>query len=88
MATLNQCLKVIQASESVSVVDITGGAPELNVHFRHLVTSLRQDFPNRSLDIIDRCNLTVLSEPGQEDLALFLARNCRGRSRCHASRLA
>lgn len=51
-------------------VDITGGAPELNPHFRMLVATAREVGVPR---IIDRCNLSVLFEPGQEDLAEFLA---------------
>jgi radical SAM/Cys-rich protein len=50
-------------------LDITGGAPELNSQFRRLVREARA----RGLEVIDRCNLTILSEPGQEDLAGFLA---------------
>jgi radical SAM/Cys-rich protein len=52
-------------------VDITGGAPELNVNFRWLVRESRR----MGKHIIDRCNLTVLFEPGQESLAEFLAVN-------------
>ncbi|MDH5324979.1 MAG: arsenosugar biosynthesis radical SAM protein ArsS [Gammaproteobacteria bacterium] len=51
------------------VVDLTGGAPELNPHFRELVSEARQ----AGAKVIDRCNLTILCEPGQEDLATFLA---------------
>jgi radical SAM/Cys-rich protein len=50
-------------------LDITGGAPELNPEFRRLVTGARA----LGAHVIDRCNLTILSEPGQEDLAAFLA---------------
>jgi radical SAM/Cys-rich protein len=50
-------------------LDITGGAPELNPEFRRLVREGR----GRGLEVIDRCNLTILSEPGEEDLAEFLA---------------
>jgi len=50
-------------------LDLTGGAPELNASFRDLVRSARA----RGMEVIDRCNLTVLQEPGQEDLAAFLA---------------
>jgi len=50
-------------------VDITGGAPELNPHFRYLVTEARA----LGCRVMDRCNLTILSVPGQEDLAEFLA---------------
>jgi len=55
----------------IKTVDITGGAPELNPHFRYLVTEARK----RNLTVMDRCNLTVLFQPGQEDTAQFLADN-------------
>lgn len=51
------------------VLDITGGAPELNRVFRPLVAAAR----DLDIRVMDRCNLTILSEPGQEDLADFLA---------------
>ena len=50
-------------------LDLTGGAPELNPHFRHLVERARE----LGVHVIDRCNLTILSEPGEEGLARFLA---------------
>ncbi|MGE0484849.1 MAG: arsenosugar biosynthesis radical SAM (seleno)protein ArsS [Gammaproteobacteria bacterium] len=50
-------------------LDLTGGAPELNPHFRDLVQRARA----AGLAVIDRCNLTILGEPGQADLADFLA---------------
>ena len=50
-------------------LDITGGAPELNPHFRHLVMGAR----SLGIHVIDRCNLTILEQPGQQDLAEFLA---------------
>jgi radical SAM/Cys-rich protein len=53
----------------VATLDITGGAPELNRHFRRLVTAARE----MGVRVIDRCNLTILEQPGQEDLAEFLA---------------
>ena len=53
----------------VKRLDLTGGAPELNPHFRELVTRARE----LGVHVMDRCNLTVLEEPGQEDLAAFLA---------------
>ena len=53
----------------VKTLDITGGAPELNPHFRYLVTEARK----LGVKVMDRCNLTILNEPGQEDLAGFLA---------------
>jgi radical SAM/Cys-rich protein len=55
----------------IGTLDITGGAPELNPHFRRLVTDARAI----GAHVMDRCNLTILEEPGQEDLAAFLARN-------------
>ncbi|MAT52182.1 MAG: radical SAM protein [Porticoccaceae bacterium] len=61
-------LEVID-SRRVAMVDITGGAPELHPRFRELVRFCRA----RDIAVIDRCNLTILFEPGQEDLAEFLA---------------
>jgi radical SAM/Cys-rich protein len=57
--------------QGVSSLDLTGGAPELNPHFRRLVTAARA----MHLHVIDRCNLTILNEADQEDLAEFLATN-------------
>jgi radical SAM/Cys-rich protein len=67
--TVERVLQLLRASPAIHTVDITGGAPELNPHFRRLVTGARA--AGRS--VMDRCNLTVLSEPGQEDTAAFLA---------------
>src|ERR1019366_6868412 len=50
-------------------LDLTGGAPELNAHFRSLVMRAREI----GVQVMDRCNLTILEEPGQEGLAEFLA---------------
>jgi radical SAM/Cys-rich protein len=55
----------------VKNLDVTGGAPELNPHFRGLVLAAR----NLGVHVMDRCNLTILEQPGQEDLAQFLAGN-------------
>lgn len=66
-----RCMEIIKNSPSVTTLDITGGAPELNDNFRYMVEQGRA----LDLDVIDRCNLTVLEEPGQEDLAEFLAKN-------------
>jgi radical SAM/Cys-rich protein len=68
--TINQILEFI-GSSSVKTLDLTGGAPELNPHFRDFVSAARQ----QGLDVIDRCNLTVLFEPDQQDTARFLADN-------------
>ena len=53
----------------VRQLDVTGGAPELNPNFRELVLRARE----LGVHVIDRCNLTILEEPGQEGLAEFLA---------------
>jgi radical SAM/Cys-rich protein len=67
-ATVELVLACIEASR-VDTLDLTGGAPELNPHFRYLVRQARA----LGVRVIDRCNLTILFEPGQEDLAEFLA---------------
>jgi len=53
----------------VNVLDLTGGAPEMNPHFSVLVEAARE----LGVTVIDRCNLTILTEPGFESLASFLA---------------
>ena len=72
-----KCLHLLQNTPSIHTLDITGGAPELNDNFRFIVKMARSIAieQNRKLDIIDRCNLTVLQEPGQEDLIPFLVEN-------------
>ncbi|THG86358.1 radical SAM/Cys-rich domain protein [Pseudomonas sp. A-1] len=67
-ATLAVLRAVIDA-HPVHTLDLTGGAPELHPRFRQLVGHARR----AGLRVIDRCNLTILGEPGQEDLAEFLA---------------
>lgn len=66
--TADQVLDFLLNS-TVTTLDITGGAPELSSHFRYLVETARQ----ADMHVIDRCNLTILEEAGQEDLAEFLA---------------
>lgn len=68
--TMTLILRFIK-EQGLGTLDLTGGAPELNPHFRTLVLAARA----MGLRVIDRCNLTVLNEPGQEDLAAFLAAN-------------
>ena len=53
----------------IPTLDITGGAPELNANFRHLVVAAR----DLGAKVMDRCNLTIFEQPGQHDLAAFLA---------------
>ena len=62
---------ILEKSEGVTTLDITGGAPELAPEFRNLVANARK-IKGDELKIIDRCNLTVFYEPGQEDLGEFL----------------
>ena len=64
-------VRLLESSPSVATLDLTGGAPELHEVFRPLVKAARR----LGRHVIDRCNLTVLSVPGQEDLARFLAEN-------------
>ncbi len=67
-STADTVVEFLQAA-SVGTLDITGGAPELNQNFRFMVESAR----GLGARVIDRCNLTILSEPGFEDLDEFLA---------------
>ncbi len=67
-ATVDLVLEVLVRRE-VGTLDLTGGAPELNPHFRRLAVAARA----LGVHVIDRCNLTILSEPGQDGLDAFLA---------------
>lgn len=66
--TILEVIAYLQSAR-IGTLDVTGGAPELNPHFRSLVVAAR----NLGVRVIDRCNLTILFEPGHEDLAQFLA---------------
>jgi radical SAM/Cys-rich protein len=66
--TAEQVVRFLDVSR-VSVLDLTGGAPEMNPNFCYLVSEARA----RGIRVIDRCNLAILNEPGFEDLADFLA---------------
>jgi radical SAM/Cys-rich protein len=65
--TVEQLIEFIKAS-NIKQLDLTGGAPELNPNFRYLVSEARK----LNVHVIDRCNLTILFEPGQEELGQFL----------------
>jgi radical SAM/Cys-rich protein len=67
--TVDAVLHFVAASPGIRTLDLTGGAPELNPRFRRLVVAAR----TRGLHVVDRCNLTILEEPGFQDLADFLA---------------
>jgi len=71
-ATIDQLVDWL-AKTDIPTVDLTGGAPEMIPDFRYLVERLKALTPPRH--IIDRCNLTILLEPGYEDYANFLARH-------------
>lgn len=66
--TIAEVIAYIKAA-GIRTLDITGGAPELNPHFRELVLAARV----HGAHVMDRCNLTVLEQPGHEDTAGFLA---------------
>jgi radical SAM/Cys-rich protein len=68
LETADQCIRAL-AKTDIPTVDITGGAPELNPHFRWLVEQAR----GLGRHVMDRCNLSVLLLPAQADLAEFLA---------------
>jgi radical SAM/Cys-rich protein len=66
----NRVIELMDNSkDTIKILDVTGGAPELMQQFRPLVLAAFK----RGVQVIDRCNLTVLYEPGQEDLVQFLA---------------
>ncbi|MBI3262620.1 MAG: arsenosugar biosynthesis radical SAM protein ArsS, partial [Acidobacteria bacterium] len=62
-------IELLDVSPDVQVLDLTGGAPEMNPSFRFLVTEARR----RGRQVIDRCNLTIFLEDGYRDLPQFLA---------------
>ncbi|HBC57301.1 MAG TPA: radical SAM protein, partial [Gammaproteobacteria bacterium] len=68
LQTMEEILRLVERL-GTNKLDITGGAPELNPHFRHLVLAAKA----LGCQVIDRCNLTILLEPDQETLADFLA---------------
>ena len=77
-ATAERCVELMRDAVplGLTTLDLTGGAPELNATvFRRLVAA----GASAGLTVIDRCNLTVLLEPGQEDLVDFLAEHKVGR---------
>jgi radical SAM/Cys-rich protein len=69
LPTVERLCELIASDSAIEVVDITGGAPELNPHFEKLVAHARR----HDKAVIDRCNLSVLLQPGMERMAGFLA---------------
>ena len=68
--TIDQLFDFVD-QQSIMTLDLTGGAPEMNPHFEYVV----MEATKRGLTVIDRCNLTILEEPGYEYMAKFLADN-------------
>jgi len=69
-ATINVAIEFLE-QQSVQTLDVTGGSPEMNAHFCDLVRTARA----MGVHVIDRCNPTILNEPGYEWVAKFLADN-------------
>ncbi|MBM3999000.1 MAG: radical SAM/Cys-rich domain protein [Planctomycetes bacterium] len=69
--TVDACLDVLSKHAQIRALDLTGGAPEMNPHFRHVVREARA----LGRHVIDRCNLTILRANGYRDLPEFLAAN-------------
>jgi radical SAM/Cys-rich protein len=70
LATVELVLEVLERRD-IQTLDLTGGAPEMNPHFRFLVTEAAK----RGIQVIDRCNLSILLEPGYRDLPQFFVEN-------------
>ena len=66
-----ECVLEFLQSNNIKTLDLTGGAPEMNPEFFYLVKQAR----DMGVHVIDRCNLTILLEPGYEGTAAFLAEN-------------
>jgi len=71
LPTAERVLELLQCNPGIELLDLTGGAPELCPHFRMLVSGAR----GLGRKVIDRCNLTVLFERGQEGTPQFLAQH-------------
>ena len=70
METINKILEFIDC-HNIHTLDLTGGAPEMNPHFKYLVRTAL----DKGVKVIDRCNLTILLEPDYQYLPEFLAQN-------------
>ena len=69
--TIDRIIELIKLSKDLKSIDLTGGAPEMNPHFKKLVIAAR----SINLEVIDRCNLTIFYESGFEDIPQFLKDN-------------
>lgn len=70
LETIRQILAFVRQNK-IETVDLTGGAPEMNPHFRYLIEQLS----SLGVKIIDRCNLSIVEQPGYQDIPAFLARH-------------
>ncbi len=68
--TINHVLTFID-THNIHTLDLTGGAPEMNPHFKYLLRAAL----DKGVKVIDRCNLTILLEPEYQDLPSFFAKN-------------
>lgn len=68
LATIDLVIDFLK-KQGIRELDLTGGAPEMNPHFKYLVTEARK----LGVNVVDRCNLTILLEEGYQDMATFLA---------------
>lgn len=69
LETVEKCLEIIRSVPEIETIDLTGGAPEMNTNFEYFVLESKK----AGKHVIDRCNLTILEEPGYEYLYEFLA---------------
>ncbi len=69
--TIDRLIWLMQQTPGLKTIDLTGGAPEMNPHFKKLVKAARA----LNLEVIDRCNLTIFFENGFDDIPLFLKEN-------------
>lgn len=69
--TIDRVIELMQLTPELKTIDLTGGAPEMNPHFKKLVKAARA----MNLEVIDRCNLTIFYEQGYEDIPAFLKEN-------------
>ena len=68
--TINEVIK-FSLDNNIKIIDLTGGAPEINKHFKYIVQTCKEN----NIHIIDRCNLTILETEGMRDLPKFLAKH-------------
>ena len=61
LKTINQVIK-FSVDNNIKIIDLTGGAPEINKHFKYIVQTCKEN----NIHIIDRCNLTILESEGYE----------------------